>query len=432
MSDDALHFDVAIVGAGPAGIAAACAAAECGKRVAVIDDTPWLGGQIWRGEKAPFQKGQARRWLEKFRRANVTLLDQTSVVAAPAPNCLLAEHPSGPRTIHYGKLILATGARELFLPFPGWTNPGVFGPGGLQVLVKNGWAVRGKKVVVAGTGPLLMAVAQGLKKHGAEIVLIADQAPFARVAGFGMRLLAHPGKILQGIQLKAGLAGVPSKFGTWPVRADGDGSIQSVTLTDGRNTWVEACDILACGFHLVPNVELPLALGCALDGAFVKVDASQMTTIAGVYCAGEPTGVGGVDCALVEGEIAGYAAGGMPAKAASLFSRRKLWHRFREQLAHAFALRDELKTVAADDTLLCRCEDVPLGRVRPHANWREAKLHTRCGMGPCQGRVCGGAAKFLLGMGMESVRPPIYPVRVSTFVTISSATANTNPTSQSS
>jgi NADPH-dependent 2,4-dienoyl-CoA reductase/sulfur reductase-like enzyme len=188
--------------------------------------------------------------------------------------------------------------------------------------------------------------------------------------------------------------------------------VRSVTLTDGARTWKEDCDALACAFGLVPNVELPLALGCALADGFVRVDEAQQTSIANVYCAGEPTGIGGADCALVEGQIAGYAACGNWPRAQSLSAERARWHRFRAAMARAYSLRSELKTLAADDTLLCRCEDVTLGRVRQYSGWREAKLQTRCGMGACQGRVCGAAARVVLGWGMESVRPPVLPARV--------------------
>jgi NADPH-dependent 2,4-dienoyl-CoA reductase/sulfur reductase-like enzyme len=417
MSERAFQFDIVIVGAGPAGIAAACAAAESGKRVAVVDDTPWLGGQIWRGQQARPSVSQAQQWLEKFHRSGATLLDRTSVIAAPENNLLLAEHPDGEREIRWEKLVLATGARELFLPFPGWTLPGVTGAGGLQTLAKHGWPVSGKKVVIAGTGPLLLAVADSLKKYGAHVFSIAEQAPFSRVAGFGLKLLAHPGKIFQGIGLKLRLAGVPYRCGIWPVKAEGADEVCSVTLTNGRETWMEKCDLLACGFGLVPNVELPLALGCELSGSFVRVGQWQDTSVKGVYCAGEPTGIGGAECALTEGRIAGYAAGGQDAKAEALFKPRASWHRFRAALAETFALRNELKSLAADDTLLCRCEDVALGRVKTFGGWRDAKLQTRCGMGACQGRVCGAAAKVIFGWGMESVRPPVLPARVGSLMT---------------
>ncbi len=424
MSDRVFEFEIAIVGAGPAGLAAACVAAESGRRVVVLDDMPWVGGQIWRGQQAKPSISQAQKWIERFRKSGATLLDRTSVIASPQPGVLLAEHNNGPREILWERLILATGARELFLPFPGWTLPGVIGPGGLQALVKNGWPVSGQRVVVAGSGPLLLAVADGVKKYGAHIISIAEQAPWSRVMGFGLGLWAHPGKLWQGAQIKLHLLGVPYRCGVWPVRAEGDEQVGRVTLTNGRRTWTEECDLLACGFGLVPNVELPLVLGCELSGGFLRVDPWQTTSLKNVYCAGEPTGVGGADCALVEGQIAGYAASGRPAQAEALFGQRASWHEFRAALAAAFVLRLELKSVATDDTFICRCEDVTLGRVRPHSDWRAAKLQTRCGMGPCQGRVCGAAARILFGWKPESVRPPIFPASVGTFLGMGKETAS--------
>jgi NADPH-dependent 2,4-dienoyl-CoA reductase/sulfur reductase-like enzyme len=189
-----------------------------------------------------------------------------------------------------------------------------------------------------------------------------------------------------------------------------------VTLTNGSRTWTEPCDVLACGFHLVPNVELPLAVGCALADGFVRVNEWQATSAPEVFCAGEPTGIGGADCALVEGRIAGYTAAGQRIRAEALFGERASWHRFRAAMAKAFALRPELKSLAADDTLVCRCEDVSLGRLKRFSGWRDAKLQSRCGMGACQGRICGAASKVILGWGMESVRPPVLPSRVESLI----------------
>jgi len=230
-------------------------------------------------------------------------------------------------------------------------------------------------------------------------------------------LLKHPGKLFQGAAIGMGIFGVPFRCSTWATKAEGEDSVRSVTLTNGSKMWNEQCDVLACGFNLVPNVELPVALGCDLQRGFVRVDFMQATTVANVFCAGEPTGIGGADCALTEGRIAGYAATGQLLMAEQLFAERDRWHAFREALAKTYALRAELKSLANDDTLLCRCEDVALGRVRQFSGWRDAKLLTRCGMGSCQGRVCGAAAKFVLGWGAESVRPPVLPARVSSLIT---------------
>ena len=423
MNSGRFQFEVVVVGAGPAGIAAACTAAENGKATALVDDTPWLGGQIWRGQQAYPSNLQAQKWLARFGRCGATLLDRTTVIAAPKPGVLLSEHASGPREIRWSKLVVATGARELFLPFPGWTLPGVLGPGGLQSLAKNGWPVEGRRIIVAGSGPLLLAVADGLTKLGARIVLVAEQASWKCVAAFGAALIGHPEKLVQAVRLRLRLFGVPYRCGTWPVKAEGEGHVQRVTLTDGRCEWKESCDLFACGFGLVPNVELPLVLGCESAGGFVRVDDFQATSVAQVYCAGEPTGIGGADCALAEGQIAGHAASGRLADAKALFKKRSRWHEFRLALARAFALRPELKSLAADDTLVCRCEDVPLARIRQFGGWRDAKLQSRCGMGACQGRVCGAAAKVLFGWGMESVRPPVLPARIESLISAADGAA---------
>ncbi len=413
MNDSA--FDVVVVGGGPAGLGAACAAAESGSAVGLLDDTPWLGGQIWRGQELKPANREARRWLTRFGDSGATLLRGASVVAAPHPGLLLAEQNQRPCQVRWQRLILATGARELFLPFPGWTLPGIMGPGGLLALAKHGWPVNGRRVLLAGSGPLLLAAAESLSRQGANVVSILEQAPWRKVMAFGLALAAHH-KLWQGIQLKLRLLGVPYCCGAWPIRAEGNDQVRRVTLTDGQRTWVEECDLFACGFGLVPNVELPLALGCELAAGFVRVDSRQATSVPHVYAAGEPTGIAGAGSALVQGLIAGYAAAGQAAKAEALFAERDGWHRFRAALARAFALRLELKTLAADDTLLCRCEDVSLGHARQFNDWRDAKLQSRCGMGACQGRVCGAAAKVILGWEAVSVRPPVLPALVSSLI----------------
>ena len=239
-------------------------------------------------------------------------------------------------------------------------------------------------------------------------------------------------KLMQGLGVKLRLLGVPYRCGCWPIRAEGDDQIRSVTLSNGARTWMEKCDYLACGFHLVPNLELPSLLGCAIEGGVVQVSDFQETSVNDVYCAGEPTGVGGADCALVEGRIAGLAAAGQNRSARARFPERERWHRFRHALTQAFALRPELRQIATADTVVCRCEDVSRGQMQGYRHWREAKLHTRCGMGACQGRICGSAARFLFGWAPESVRPPILPVSLGALAGVAApcqpTTATTQPT----
>ena len=403
-------YDVVVVGAGPAGLAAAIRAAECGARVGVVDDNPHPGGQIWRASRSGPAPETALLLAAETHR--VERIAGARVIAAPEANCLAVETAAGARQIAYEKLILAAGARERFLPFPGWTLPNVMGAGGLQALVKSGLPIAGKKVVVAGSGPLLLAVARYLRDHGADVRLIAEQARRQSLARFSLALAAYPGKLAQAVRLRTALIGISYLTSCWPIASGGSGQLASVTLRQGSRTWTEPCDYLACGFGLVPNVELAALMGCRLERGAVAVDEHQQTSVAGVYAAGEITGIGGVDLASIEGEIAGYAAAGEPVRARRLFQRRERHRHFAARLEQAFALRDELKQLPHDDTLICRCEDVSFGQVRACSGWREAKLHTRCGMGACQGRICGGALEFLLGWRTESVRPPVFPARV--------------------
>jgi hypothetical protein len=178
------------------------------------------------------------------------------------------------------------------------------------------------------------------------------------------------------------------------------------------------CDYLACGFHLVPNIELPLLLGCAVVQGYVHVDDLQRTTIPSIFCAGEPTSIGGVDLALIEGQIAGLAAVGRATEAKVFFAKRDKARQFAQLLNHAFRLRSELRSLPGPETIICRCEDVSYARLRKHTSWRSAKLHARCGMGPCQGRVCGPATQFLFKWNPDSVRPPVFPARIETLAAV--------------
>jgi NADPH-dependent 2,4-dienoyl-CoA reductase/sulfur reductase-like enzyme len=342
----------------------------------------------------------------------VTTLFGKRVFHQPEAGVLLAEGSDEVFELSYRNLILATGARERFLPFPGWTLPNVMGAGGLQAIVKSGLPIRGKRVVVAGTGPLLLAVASYLRKHGAEIRLICEQASWAKLARFGVALIRYPEKIGQALQLRKELSRTPFAANSWPVAAHGKKMLEGVTVSRAGKSETLSCDYIACGFHLVPNSELAILLGCRMLNGCVQVNEFQQTTVEMIFCAGEPTGIGGVDMALIEGQIAGLAVAGQSSKARHLFSKREKCRRFARFLDETFCLRSELRSLPSADTLICRCEDVPYSRLREHTSWRAAKLQTRCGMGPCQGRICGPVSQFLFNWIPDSVRPPIFSARV--------------------
>ena len=421
----ASHVDVAIIGAGPAGIAAAVRAAECGARVAMLDEGLAPGGQIWRRHvSAPDERGAvARSWLARLERSAAQLLDATSVFDITQSErgfSILAQRERSPVVVSAERIILATGARERFLPFPGWTLPNVFGVGGGQALLKAGVSFRGKRMVIAGSGPLLLPVAASMTHAGARVLVVAEQASTAAVAGFAASLWSRPSTLLKAAAYRAAFLGTPYLTGTWVTRADGERSVTGVTLVNalGRTRSV-ACDVLCTGYGLVPSTELARLVGCATRDGVVVVDAHQRTSVEHVYSAGEPNGIAGVECAIVEGEIAGLCAAGGEREADALMTRRESVRSAARALDRAFALRAELCRLPSPETIVCRCEDVPCGALSPDWTPRQAKLYTRAGMGACQGRVCGAALQHLFGWQGEPdrVRSPVTPVLISTLLT---------------
>jgi len=412
--------DVAVIGAGPAGIAAATVAAEAGKSVVLLDDNFGPGGQIWRGGKPSDKELAAMQWLGRLQRTTARQIFGASVFQIQG-NQLAAETLHDAFCVSFKKLVLSTGARELFLPFPGWTLPGVLGAGGLQALIKAGLSVAGKRIVVAGTGPLLLAVAAYAREKGATIVCIAEQTSWTRFAEFGLTVLCSGQKFVEALKLLWRTRGVPHWKNSWPVAALGRAGVESVRIARNGKQREIACDLLACGFHLAPSTDLARLSGCKLEGGFVAVNNLQQTSNPDLFCAGESTGIGGLEKSLIEGQIAGYACAGQLDRARDLAPARAATQRNAESMKRAFALREELKFLSEEDTVVCRCEDVPFGKLREHASWRSAKLQTRCGMGPCQGKVCGAAAEYLFGWETSTVRPPVVPVTCSSLAAFSAS-----------
>ncbi|MEW9583639.1 FAD-dependent oxidoreductase [Paraburkholderia sp. DGU8] len=418
------HFDLVVVGSGPAGLNAAHAAARAGMSVALLDDNPRAGGQVWRQGPGHAPQAPLSALLDALHRhSQVTHWPSTRVIAPLDSRALLLESAGqGGVCVSYERLILATGARERLLPFAGWTLPGVTGAGALQALIKGGMPVRGERIVIAGSGPLLIAALDTARKAGARVVAVLEQARALQVARFGASLLGEPAKLRQAIAMTRGFAGSRYWTGSMVREAHGDGRVQRVTIRRGTHDVSLDCDRVACGYGLLPNVTLAQALGCAVNEAGeIVVDGEQRTSVDHVFAAGECTGIGGAELAGVEGEIAGLAASGGGATEhavlTALVARRARWRRFGRRVEAAFALQEAARTPPADATLLCRCEDVSVGEVRRCEDWREAKLHTRCGMGACQGRICGAAANLYFGWPTAAPRPPFSPAQIGTLMT---------------
>lgn len=409
---------IAVIGGGPAGVAAAAVAAGLGRDVVLVDSSPRAGGQIWRHRDLTELPARGRRWVARLGASGARTIFGTTVVDAWVDGVgirIVGERDGEALTLRADQVILATGARELFLPFPGWTLPNIFGVGGAQALLRAGLSFAGKRVVIAGSGPLLLAVAASLRGAGAEVVAIAEQADRGALLRFGAGLWRSPARIAQAAGLRASLGRVRYLTGTWVRAARGDGRVQEVELTDGRRSWTERCDVLCTGYGLVPNTELAELLGCDVVGGRVRVDGSQRTSRDRVYCAGEPTGIAGVEAALVEGEIAGRAACGA-AIPVRLFARRRREREFAERLDATFSPRAELCAPPPPGTVICRCEDVTIEMLDPEWSFRQAKLYTRIGMGPCQARVCGPAHRCLFGEGTIAGRVPALPAAVTTLI----------------
>jgi NADPH-dependent 2,4-dienoyl-CoA reductase/sulfur reductase-like enzyme len=420
-----LRADIAVVGAGPAGIVAASSIAEAGRRVVLIDESDTVGGQIWRHRAGLAPPPSAQPWIARLRRSGAIIVGGSTVVdvrddASSSRFEIVAERGVVPLVVDAGTLVLATGARERFLPFPGWTLPGVIGVGGAQALLKGGLRVAGKRVVISGSGPLLLPVAASLVAAGAKLLLVAEQAERANVMGFARGLWRRPQVLMQAARYRAGFRGTPYATGTWVTSARGDGRVEAVTVTDGKREFTLPCDMLCAAYGLVPNTRLAQLVGCETSSGRVMVDGQQRTSHARVYATGETTGIGGVEQAIVEARIAASAIVGR-AVPKRLTRKRAGFVALADRMDRAFALRDELRHLATPDTIVCRCEDVPLGALRPEWTTRQAKLYTRAGMGACQGRVCGAAAEFLYGWPADSTRLPAAPALLSTIL----ATADT-------
>ena len=423
---------VAVVGAGPAGLAASLAAAERGVRVVLLDNAAAPGGQILRQSAIAGQQAHRPAILRRVAaHPRITLRSRTEVVHArmsPSGVDLLVRAREQLRTLTAGAVVLAPGASELALPFPGWDLPGVLTPGAAQAMLKAHAVRAGSRVVVAGTGPFLWPVAAGLVTAGAQVVALVEAASFSTVARRAGPLVSHGRIVAQTARYAATLAraGVPVLFGRAVVRAEGDDRLGRVIVgrTDQpgsapQHAAIEA-DAACVGWGFVPSIELARSLGCAERSdatrsyAVVHVDEDQATSVANVFAAGEITGIGGAELAAAEGEIAGAAAarslgtsGGVGLRHARRARRRA--RRAASVLDRAFPLPVQWADRLESETIVCRCEEVTWGEIAAVVDdgvvtARGVKGQVRCGMGWCQGRICGVAVQQAIAA--RAGRPP--------------------------
>ncbi|MGW7427097.1 FAD/NAD(P)-dependent oxidoreductase [Streptomyces sp. NPDC054813] len=456
---------LAVIGAGPAGLAAALTAADQGVRVTLLDSAAQAGGQFYRlpavglAARKPHALHQAWGTWEKMRDRLAAHLTAGRITHLPDRHVWFVERHLDdgeargeegftvhalrgpelvePEVVTADAVLLATGGYEKVLPFPGWTLPGVVTAGGAQAMLKGGLVLPGRTVVVAGTGPLLMPVAMGLAAAGARIAAYVESARPASVVRLAPTLAANPAKVAEAVQYAARLLRhrIRVTVRHTVVEAHGTDRVEAVSVaaldTDGRvrpgSARRIACDTLAVGHGMLAHTDLAESLGCAIDATgdpFVVTDAEQRTDVDGVWAAGEATGIGGAVPALAEGEIAGCS---IAARLKGVEPRPADWAvpaRTRARLRKFFAAVDTAYVPPAhwteqvtDDTVVCRCEEVPAAAVREAVeklgatDLRTVKLLTRAGMGWCQGRICApgvaGVAGCAAGPAKRSFARPV-------------------------
>ncbi|MFG1816146.1 FAD-dependent oxidoreductase [Kribbella sp. NPDC049174] len=446
--------DVVVVGAGPAGIAAALAAGDAGATVLLIDSARAVGGQFNRQAPEEFNLRRPQRFQHGWKafvgkrdrlaaHERITHLAETSVWAFEQGNRLWVQR--GPAdgvgrevfAVDATAVVLATGAYDRVLPFPGWDLPGVYSAGAAQALAKGQRVAVGKRVLVAGTGPFLLPVAESLVGVGAKVVGLLEANSLKTVRkGWATDPLVASGKIREGLGYGALLARhrISLKHGWTVIAAHGDENVEAVTVARLDETWrpikgserrVEV-DAVCLGFGFTAQLELAVSARCELTigpdgGPAVVVDANQQTTTPGVFAAGELTGIGGADLAAAEGRAAGAAAAGQ-----ALTSREretvKKGRRFAAALAKAYPVRDGWRSWSGPETVVCRCEEVTRGDIegavveRGVADGRALKLTSRAGLGLCQGRVCARTVADLAEQNdvpePSMKRPIAVPIRL--------------------
>ncbi|MET7243595.1 NAD(P)/FAD-dependent oxidoreductase [Methylobacterium sp. EM32] len=435
---------VAIVGAGPAGLRAAQVLAEAGLRPLLIDEGHRAGGQIYRrpppGAERPaaslygFEAGRAQA-LHALADALAPRIDYrpgTMVWGISGRDttgfdldCL---GPEGHDRVAADRLILATGAMDRTLPFPGWTLPGVFTLGAAQIALKAQGMAIGRRVALVGAGPLLPLVAHQYAKAGAEVVAVLDVTPLKAKVLAAPRLAALPATLAKGAwyTLRGTLRGLPVRSGVRAVAVEGSRHVEALSFEDARGRRHRvACDAVGASFGLRSEAQAADLAGCRF--AFDPVtrqwqperSAQGRASHPHVYLAGDGSGIGGADVAELQGErtaLTLLADLGHPrdaAREARLDRHLARQAGFRAALEAAYPYPHHIVEAIADDEIVCRCEGITAGALRRAATERDAremnrlKALTRAGMGRCQGRVCGHAAAEILA---HHLRVPVETV----------------------
>lgn len=462
--------EIVVVGGGPGGLSAALAATKAGARVTLLDAYAAPGGQYYYQPPERFQASATRRqrdgrdlWNAALA-AGVEIRSNTSVWNVDAEKRISVLGPQAVYEMQPQGLILAAGAYERTVPFPGWTLPGVITTGAAQILMYQ--RVRpGKRALVVGTGPLLLVAAAHLLHAGMEVAAVLDGSQPLRHAGGVTAMWGQGERLREGVGSLAALIrhGVAYRTGWGILAAHGDHAVEGATIARLDAAWrpilgterEARCDTICVGYNLVPWNALSKLAGAVqewrpeLGGEVPRRDAAMQTSVPGIYAVGDGAGIGGYRMAMLEGRVAGLAAaenlvsGAGPGRTATTTNAAAMESRptyrsvqalkseraFQRLYGQIFTPGPGIYELARPNTIVCRCESVRLAQIE-HAvyggatTFSEVKAATRCGMGECQGRTCGQSVTHIIArlagrplesVGTNPIRPPLFPIPIEQF-----------------
>ena len=448
------NFDLIILGAGPAGMSAARRACALGLDVGVVDEQPAPGGQVWRNVEHATARRSAEAFgsdyesgaalARAFRACGATYLPGTQVWEIEPGFRVYTRNADRLDILFSRTLLIATGAVERAVPFPGWTLPGVMTVGAAQILMKSADDIPDRPVWIAGSGPLPLLYAQQLLESGGAIAGILDTAPRTNryeALPHAMKALACWDELLEGARWIRRLrrSAIAVIRGVTEIEAFGASKVDGIRYhTDAGNESTVPATLLLVHEGVVPDIHMTLALGCRHewnDAQQCFVPTSNEwgeTSERGAYVAGDGSGIGGVRAACAAGEIAALAIARALGRLTEADTQQGACEP-RRLRTRALALRPFLDALyrprpqlaqPADDTIVCRCEHVTAGAIRAAVRGaagepNQVKAATRCGMGPCMGRLCGLTVAHLIAgtsgrsvaeTGLYRVRPPLRPI----------------------
>ena len=455
-----MQADVAVVGGGPGGMAAAVAAAEAGATVILLDEYAKPGGQFFKRTGEGFSVERKRRTREhergealraKLAHPRIRVLSR-ALVWGRLDGDLMTFHDGRNETVRAKALVIATGAHDRPVAFPGWTLPGVMTAGGAQTLAKTQWVKPARRMLLVGAGPFLLPVSQSLLRADVSIAALVEITRPRDWLPHAGSLFGQWPRFAEAFDYKRELrkARVPTIYGHKIVRALGETKVDGAVIAQVDRDWhavpgterTIAVDGIAIGYGFLPNIELAASCGCALRydaharAWFVQCADDMGTNVAGIFVAGEITGIAGSAVALVEGEMAGLAAAAhasaiapdrIAARRRALARERAHLYRFANALNVLFGPRPGLWEFLKEDITICRCEEVTGGEIAACiddgcSSLKAVKDWTRAGMGLCQGRMCRNmVSEIIASRRMEQlsaipfphIRPPIKPVPIS-------------------